>query len=674
MPKQRKGEPIRPVVGRGHLTRQYRGKSWMHILVELIKNSRDWGATAVFLYTRLDGTSWFRIVDNGYGMNGGNRISFTSLGQSTCSEESQSGEYDTAVKYAIFISQKVIVRTAPKDEPDLVYVFEVTPEQLEDCLRPGCDQTIETSVYDKDNESWPYLKQFRFGTEITFVLKDANFMTRGETLARQLAARLPTKFKDIIQVDGQPIPDKEIEGSKFTQDEVDKHVGPFSLELYRPKHRRREDGLRFAAREIGEAPFANLLHHLDDDLKDLIPRFLFDPHICGVIQADFLRDHSMENRFELRASIGSDARIPYLLRRLAQYEAEVRSRLGLRDEAPVAGKDDEAITSFTDRCNKRYGGGQKPPTGVGPPGPVCPPPTGPGDPPVSKAVIHISCGREFEINEPVVVTVKIDANFAAVVKMEDIVWYLKNTRATLIEEDRANGRMVFKADQGTGVGSLRVEVRGRPGSYNVSYNIVPERVLRMHAPFGQVPRGHEYHLTVYNSDKVEGELIWKVDGVGSVSGNAGRGVFSSEQLGSATVTVFDSRKKTRNATCDITVVERINPNRLVRIREHWFEISTQTTKGSDLRPVVMVLQPRFSKLFIYKFAPGYEEAATTINGLCQFLAQAAALEFVKFKRLTVDHDRDLEDMELDKALEEVQAEAYRIFREIFVQEDPQKKD
>ena len=160
---------IQAGIGPGFLERVFGGKPFLHCLLELLKNSRDWGAARIYVLTTL-ANHMLRVFDDGDGMDAANRNAFASVNMTTAGGPRQSGIFCTGTKWMLFShATRVEVLTAPKDDPDYVYIFALTTDEYE---RLAFTQgTMVPKRVKKTNETWPY--ESRFGTEITYTLGQA---------------------------------------------------------------------------------------------------------------------------------------------------------------------------------------------------------------------------------------------------------------------------------------------------------------------------------------------------------------------------------------------------------------------------------------------------------------------------------------------------------------------
>ena len=262
--------------------------------------------------------------------------------------------------------------------------------------------------------SWP-------DTEPDAPLPWCNLDTRGERLAAELTGRLPRKFRDIVQVDGTPIPEKEIVGRPFDVVLQHRQLGEVAFELYRPVRRGQDEELRLAGVEIGEAPISNLNRVLPPDLKTDLPAIFLLKEVCGTITAQFIRDYANEDRFTLDAAIADNPRTRHLLGLLKEVAPEVQRCLqikvsGMDDEK---GNDESEVRELRTHLRRLYNQQGEPP-GTGD---TTPPDDGGGTDTAGDPAIRLTYHREVGIGETITVTVKLREDVAKNYSLNNVVWY-----------------------------------------------------------------------------------------------------------------------------------------------------------------------------------------------------------------------------------------------------------
>lgn len=632
---------IQAGVGEGFLDLYFRGKSFIHCIVELLKNARDWGGTLIMIQTDL-GNHLFRQVDNGLGMDQRNRNSFTSVNMTTAKGVRQSGLFGSGSKHMLFsFCSRVEVVTAPQSEPDQVFRFGFTTGEYEGLVLSG--GVIEPEVVSKNEDSWPY--DFRFGTEITYILRDprSRSILRGDRLARELSIRLPMKFGDIIRVDGQALPPREVIGS-FEMVEQHQALGSVAFELYNPARRHTDEELRFTAAEIGEVPVANLFRVLGDYRAQLPPIFLV-PEVCGTISAPFLRDYSSEGRFTFSSELAGDPRTPHLLRILKNFAPEVQRRLRIQIKPGAAGDSDrEDIEGVAALCNQTYNPkGEEPPGGTG---------SDHGDDisgidedecqdnQPNKPPISLFCRSEFEVGETIEVRARIRKDLGGSYTDADLEW---NTRQSLSTNQKfAEGTVAMTALK-TGHALVRVSLRGTPYSAEVRYAVVEKRVFRLSIPFAELEPGKELPIMAVNSDKLAGMVEWRLSGVGMIDPRGRLVTYRATMEGRAMVTGADSKNPSVSSSCEVTVVPALA--RILCIRNEYFTYETAQISGTleFAKPANMIRGARTHRLIFNQLARGYQVALSS-GILGRFLQHAIAMEFARFSLLELA-DRRLDEVD-----------------------------
>lgn len=616
--------PVEANFGDGFLQQIFGGKSFIHCVVELLKNSRDWGAGAISI-TTSDRTR-FVIFDDGRGMNRANRNAFVSINMTTAGGPRQAGRYDTGTKKMLF-SQATHVRvlTAPEEEPDSVYAFDVATDEYERLvLSKG---TITPRRMRKNATSWPY--QSRFGTEITYTLREPSRtgVLRGERLGAELAARLPRKFRGIVSVDGADFPEKQIFGRVFEATEQHPALGEVALELYRPRHRRQEEDLLLTAVEVGDAPLGYLYRLLPDRLREEFPVVFLLPAVCGTIAAAFLWRYVNEDRRTLDPKIADDPHTVQLVRFLARFAPAVQRALEIKmSEGGGAEDGDAEVRELASVCNRRYAKGKGPGDSELEDGAENAPPEGP-DPVCPDPAISTHCRGEVEVGERFEVTARLRKNLEGE-HGNTLRWYTGRSNAKL--ENEQHGKVTLVA-QRIGHASVQVDLPGTPYSARAYYEVVAERVFRLSATHAQIRVGAEMILTAVNWDKLpgDGELHWEVAGSACAIGVEGKRItVRGVRNGIAKIIARSKSDSRASAECEITVVGREQEQ--LCIRGHWFAYRTVDVEGKEHeQPAAMMRGSKVHALIFNRSAPGYEEALKR-GTLLQFLMLATAQEFARF--------------------------------------------
>lgn len=646
---------IQAKIGPGFLRRIFGGKSYLHCVIELKKNTRDYGAKNIWIQTVPK--EYFKIVDDGDGMGHENRCAFFSINTTTATRADQAGLFCTGTKQFLFsFASHVTVVTAPREEPDAVYRFSFSADEYEKIVLSGGTRTPERVK--KTPATWPY--DHDFGTEIVYTLDDpkSRSILRGKQLAEALAERLPSKFHDISRVDGEYIPPKEIVGKKFELVEDHPALGRVSVEFYHPAKKSRDDGLRLTSVEIGEIPMRNLFRVLGD-LQENFPFMYLRDDIYGIISASFLREYSNEDRNSVSAKIADDPRTLHLIRFLRQIAPQVQRDLQLK---MTDGSSVDALRQSVDELwgifDKRYNPDGRRPPPEGPP--VGPPPPPPPPPPTGeKRTLVLSVGREFELGEKVVVQVAFREDLAKASKVEDIQWLTSRSRGK--DFRRTSEGINYKASE-VGEGVIRADLPGTPYGASATYYVLERRRFRLSRQEATLIVCSSTSIEGVNLDKLKGEIKWSLEGVGSLEVRGTRVVYTSDRIGTAIIRALDSKDPRNEAMCDVTVVDI--PEKLFCIRGEYFRIRYEPIEGSTeySKPVIMLPGGRTHNLVFNIQGHGYQEAVAS-GGSTVFLAQAIGVEFARFVRFELKRELPEDPRDMRTLVDEILSDGYKIFEE-----------
>ncbi|MBI4099356.1 ATP-binding protein, partial [Candidatus Parcubacteria bacterium] len=284
----------RPTIGPDRFKKEFGGKGFIHCLVELVKNARDWDANSILITTGHDRQRRLQIVDNGRGMDEANRDAFVSVDMTTARGSRQSGQFGTGSKQMLFSHATAVeILTAPADDSGFAYRFNVDVDHYQAVVLAGGDFDIERL---ERRTAWSH--GFPTGTQLVYTLRDpaSRAILRGDELAVELAARLPLLFSEIVRVDGKALPEKKIKGKPFRAVQEHPTLGRVVFELYQPERRRIEEGLRLTAGEAGEVPIENLFSRLGPELQARFPTIFLHREVCGTISAAYLKEYANDDR------------------------------------------------------------------------------------------------------------------------------------------------------------------------------------------------------------------------------------------------------------------------------------------------------------------------------------------------------------------------------------------
>ena len=646
-------------IGDGFFDDAFHEPKLLKCILELIKNSFDWGATSLWFITN-EARDRFRHIDNGEGFNAGNREAFLSVRMSNARGK-QSGKHGTGSKKIIYtFSSNVRAVTAPADEPKFVYIAEFTKSEMTAAFFTKENLWVK---HPKTAENWPH--EHPFGFDITYTLKDprSDSIYRGKSLAQKLSARLHNQLvsEGSVLVDGEPLPLKNLEGvySDVKADGALPGLGEVIIDLYRPKQRSQEDDLMLTGRRIGEVSFRKVfIELLNEDQRAKVPAVFLEPECCGVIIADFLNEHTTHQRDTYNNVIADDERVNELLRYLRNIELNVAKSLGIKlkstDASPAdrgREEEDELIGQFKQLWKA---GVEQPVTNL--PGGED---DGFGDNEGEGAQNGVKTGGRKKVKSnlpdkqpPYLLIVReefaLGEDFEVTLvnphgSTEDFDWHLHNSNATLVSED--GPKIVLKADK---LGRAYVQATQKVTGISaiVNYETVPERVFKLsnRGP-ARVSIGNQFAVRALNSDKLEGKLMWELEtgrGLGAFEvaprGKAAR--FTAERLGRVVIKAYDSLNPEVQDFCEVRVIgaEEQN-NSLFRIRDEFFVRKELVLNTYEHRKLVTIIFGGDSdhsqagsggvhELVINANRPSYQ-AALKRGTLKDLLASAIAFEFAK---------------------------------------------
>jgi hypothetical protein len=462
----------------------------LECIVELLKNGFDWNSNFINIVTN-ETRNQFRIIDDGRGMNEANRNAFVSVGMSTAGGN-QSGTFGTGAKKIVFtFSSHVSVVTAPEDDPNYVWIFDFTPEQLAEAYSGLA--TIESRRVLKTKKNWPH--EHDFGTDITFTLKKPNSKSvhRGYALADKLSHRLNNVYvsNGMVLVDGEQLPAKQIIGELYRL-EMPAALNPMGgvmLEFYHPANLSSDDGLMMTDRAIGEVLFSSFYTLLTPDQQQMVPWLLRQKEVCGLIKADFLNKYVTERRDSYDGSVADEERVFELLRLLMREEANIAEKLGIK--LPRTGQEDpqgqEEILSLVERLNRTWE-----------PSPDAPVSFTPGefparsrnrghDPqPPSPMLPRMYGPEEVELGEVFAVKLTVPGRDRT---SEGFVFYCGGSNAEVVEQK--SGEVTLRANQlGRALVSATNPQTGEQA--RVEYEVVDERIFKLSTTFHGVDVGSKF--------------------------------------------------------------------------------------------------------------------------------------------------------------------------------------
>lgn len=662
-PQASAGTSITPRMGDGFLSHWFGGGSYIKCVIELVKDARDWHAGKLWIDTRDKTRIEFR--DDGDGMDQKNRDAFASVSCTTANQPGQQGRYGSGSKYMLFsFATHVEVLTASKEEPGLVYRFAFDTRSYEERVMKGLPIVPETLA--KTSQSWPF--PHLFGTVIRYVFRDprARGIMRGEALSNELTARLPCKFSEIVEVDGKSIPAKEIIGQRLELIQPDAHLGDVAFELYRPKRKRREEGLFVTGGEVGEVPFSNLYRVLGE-LSERVPPVFNQQEVCGTIRAQFLRDYVNEDRFTISPAVTDTPlmlRLLLILDRVAprlQQCLELKVEKGSSDERHTAALE-EVASMFSDSFEKSA---PPPPTEDDPTVRVVEPVT--TATPEEKPPLVLEAHREYEVGQAIEITARVRKDLTKTLDPKDIRWQTARSRARDVQITDTGIKLV--ADE-IGPGMVSADLPGTPYGASVHYAVVTAREFKLSIPHATIPRGSQIWVMGVHTDKLVGEIRWTHKGPGEMEVNGNRATYYATRVGRAEIRAYDSKRPEVSASCEITV-EPVPP-KTFPVRDQRFKIATHRVSGRPefAKPVTMQLgsgSNHVHNMIINVMGHGYQNALER-GDPAFFLAHAIAMEFARFQIFELHpQDDDHDPRDAATLANDVLNEGFKLIAEVMEQ-------
>ncbi len=657
-------------VGHNYWRNAFSTKSMLFCLVEVLKNSFDWNASRMRFLTN-ERTDQLRCIDDGCGMDLDNRIALVSVGCTTANSPEQSGAFGSGFKYLVFsFGSYVRIVTAPDNEKerDLVYVFEFTPDQLAQMWSGGAKVTGE--VYQKTPEIWPHDHDYGTDITITFANPRSSAILRGDKLRQRLSDRLDMVMAHAVTVDDIPLPDKQIVGSIYRYELPERsrpRLGRVRLEFYRPTKPNAGQKLLLTGRVFGEVTFDRFVDLLREDQFEQIPELFRRREVCGLISAAFLNEHISEDRETYNPSLADDERVMMLLDLLHQVELDVAHKLNieLRTPTEAANAGEQDIEAVLNQIGSVWG--LEPTFIVEDDRDKEPPEKRPGPPRTeAKPHIHLNQSGQFAIGEEIVATLVVPEG-----SPEGFHFYLDQARGKLLSHNPATGEVRLKANQpGRAVIAAINTLTGQ--SAEVIYEVVTERFFGLSTTHLTVGVGSKTMIHTINTDKVEGEIRWELDGELGELDPTPRGrsaTFKSKKVGSVRVTAYDSaRPAQRRHSCEISIIPTRGGRPAIRIRDELFHrLSLESLREEHRKPVTLIRVPgergsgQIHSLVFNPLAPGFQEAqkAGTLRTL---LLQAIALEYVMAFEIVLEDEMVRPDVE--RIFLDLQREAFQLYAEM----------
>ncbi len=595
----------------GIISKNYQGKSFVHGIIEVVKNGLvDWGGTQLLIDTL--NKNWITFADDGVGVPISRWPELLSMNNKKEIRARQTGKYDTGTKELFFsFSKEMRAKSVAQEDPNTVRSASINPQTYERMLLTK--SLVELFKEVRNEQNWPY--PFVSGLELTYVFQDpsSRAIKRGKALAEYLSARLISKFQNMILVDKQPLPPKQINGEIFSHSMPHAGMGEVFIELYVPKNTHSVETLWFASEEVGEIPIKEFIDHLSG-LEDRLPDVYRYPQIAGLISTPWIKDYINIDRGTLSAKIANDERLIMLLTLLRSLapSIEKRLRLNMNSAASITGDPYQLIRSFAEKCNSRYSLDRKDVPGRskdGEGGIVNLGENDNPDKPKEAKAFKLSVNKEYEIGEEIEVGLSFAPNTPY--NISEVKW---QTDASLAKNLKVtNGGLKLKANK-VGHGRIMAHIPGTPHYQTCSYEIVNKRLPKLSGYSAVRPVGSHLLITVLNSDKLSGDssVSWELSpgSVGLLEPQGLRAIYHAISVGSAKIIVTDLGNKKQFPPCEVEVFAE--PEELLKIRDHTFRIEKTVAENfrSEDRAVIMSGRPE-SEVFSCFFntqAPSYKVA------------------------------------------------------------------
>ncbi len=658
-------EQIFGEIGDGLFQEVFGGKKFIACLIEFIKDARDWAANSISITIEpTKAGRILRIVDNGVGMNEKNRRAFASVNKTTAQGRNQTGQFGTGTKFTLYsYADWVRVITLPKDE-DIVHKFGFSRAEYQHLVVNHLP--IRTERFPRSVEHWPH--KYKSGTEFIYQLSDdAVGVVAGKKLAQALSVRLPMMYRDILLVDGQSIPEKQIVGDHIQEQYHNQQLGAMiQIELYRPKTKSKDDVLRFSpGGEIGEITIQNFVDALGIDLVDGLPEVFLSDSISGTIAAEFLKDHAAQDRVAFKPSLGADPRTLLLLEFLQQIAPQVEERLRLRVGHSDTDTGRRAILDLVSLYNQAFNpeGEELGPVIHGDDFDGTEGDDTPGsDPsrPRQARPLKVKHFHEVEQGElfDLVPIISNEVRLSHGVTVDKINWHLGRSLAE--EVRREPSKLVLRAGKQLGWGKVLAEIPNI-ATATVWYEVVEAREFRLNPNHLMLKRDQKATIAALNTDKLPGGedsvLQWSLLGSGELIPHGKRAQYHATQSGTAVISCWDATDPSNKQTCEVTVTGPQRSEDIFKIGDYTFAILERTIHN---KPVSMKVGSPYQLLLVNSSHPGFQ-AALKNGTLIEFLTLNSAIEFARFRRTHLEPGIDDDDTE------EVLVEGNSIYAQLMTQ-------
>jgi len=645
-----------------YYTHNHQGKRLPHCVKESIKNSRDATATRILIDT--SDKKRFIIADNGWGLDATGFRALLDPGRTSHKFAFQHSKYGTGFLHWLFsFCSKVVVKTITKQEPKRVRRMRVLREEYVKMLIGRVREGFPIEDLPRTHKTWPF-EEFATGAIFEFIFEDpgSRKIKRGAKLAQALSTQLPWHFEDIVLVDGQPLPPKEIVGKRFQLEINDPYLGNMIFDLYHPepkKARQSDGGTLVGTGEVGEVPFPEFLRNLDRKQVEQVPAVYRLAACSGTISGNIFQVN--EDRHSAVAEIADDPRITPLIKLLQRLAPAVCQNLQIKEQSQGGEGVSTTLSDIRQVFNQVYPGSTKKPR-VDQPSP--PPPE--KEERLKKALTIKAHRREYEVGERIEIKAAIKDLYREGFELPDINWFVgRSLGEDLQKNDRGISLRASRVGSGIVSAELLHDKQGRL-SDSTMYRVVQVRQLKLAPTQLSIRKGETIVIAAQNSDKIQGQLSWHLSGVGEYSVREADKLaifYNAVEVGEAFLEASDNGGQ--KACCEIMVIPQRKEQAAtsINIGEHTFLLEEATTYNA-LEPIEMLVgstRDKVHSLVQHTGAPGVAEADQR-DALDIFWIHAVAEAYPFFIQRAEGQPIDRDD--LDDFVTKARQKAYKIFQEI----------
>lgn len=628
----------------------FKSKDFREGILEPIKNAFDAGATMVF----IDTTENAKIVmrDNGSGMFEANREAYTKPGESTSmGDPSKTGYFGSGrLHFAVPLCTEMTVITAPSNEQDTVWKtrFDMT-SYLKDVV---AETEFNWEGVDKSTASWPY--EHETGTVITWVIKpellNGEVIKRGDKLAQMLSTVLPPFVARKIRVDGKKLPERKVIGEIFNDALPIKRIGTVTANLFRPKKRSGDDGLRIGGKLVGEVSFENFRMMLPLELRDQLPAVFNHPECCGEIICELFSRYSTDSRDKFSPSLLTDSGLSMFISALERFAPKVEECLELEiSEGDASGAPDPVAERLSNSLVRRFGEVDNEE-----PGGTDPEPGQPPQPTHHPMYLTVNCShglalRQLEPGETADIGAEIRKDLrdnGSTVK--DIEWDTEGAEPCTMVKKLGDGSVRLRAKS---VGVARVTAALSDAVMaSCAIEVVEKREIALSHNKLKLKEGESFRFKIVNPDKLgERKLAWaKVNGAGNleVAPDGLSAAFTATNRGITEIQVSANGESPEHMRCEIIVRAATDPAKLIRIQDRKFRLTVKKFTGDSLVSIMFgIPTDRPGELVVNMASPLYEQlAAIRSEDAFDMVILTAVSQAFTAKRLVQDDLRPKQDI------------------------------